>query len=99
MTLPKVYQNKNIGNINNAQEYFYSLNTKQISKPENRRIDIKEKINKLFQSNKFIYKIKVIVTTSTGEKETTIIGKTNNDLITINNDLIPISDIIDIYEK
>lgn len=99
MTLPKVYQNKNIGNINNDQEYFYSLNNHSISKHKNNKEDINVKINRLFQSQKFIYKIKVIVVTSHGETETTIIGKTMNDLITLDNDLIPINDIIDIYEK
>lgn len=99
MTLPKVYQNKNIGDINNDQEYFYSLNPQPVYKIERTEEDIKVKINKLFQSQKFIYKIKVIIVTSNGEKETTIIGKTSNELITIDNDLIPINDIIDIHEK
>lgn len=99
MTLPKVYQNKNIGNINNDQEYYYSLNKSPKQNNTNNKINIKEKVNKLFESSKFIYKIKTIVITKDGEKETTIIGKTNQDLITIDNNLIPISDIIDIYEK
>lgn len=100
MSLPKVYQNKNIGNINNDQEYFYSSNPQTVvNKNERTKEDIKVKINRLFQSQKFIYKIKVNVITSEGEKETHIIGKTNNELITIDNDLIPINDIIDIYEK
>lgn len=99
MTLPKVYQNKNIGNINNDQEYFYSLNKTVNPKVERNKEDIKVKINKLFQSQKFIYKIKVEIITSKDRYETTIIGKTNNDLITLDNNLIPINDIIDIYEK
>ena len=41
----------------------------------------------------------VEIITSKDRYETTIIGKTNNDLITLDNNLIPINDIIDIYEK
>lgn len=99
MTLPKVYQNKNIGNINNDQEYFYSFNNQTTNKEKRNKEDIKLKINKLFQSQKFIYKIKVIVITTNDQFETVIIGKTNNDLITLDNNLIPIKDITDIYEK
>lgn len=99
MNLPKVYQNKNIGNVNNDQEYFYSLNKQIISSNRTSKEDINRKINKLFQSQKFIYKIRVIVVTTNGEQETIIIGKNNNNLITIDNNLIPINDILDIYEK
>ena len=99
MNLPKVFQNKNIGNINNDQQYYYSLSKgiKNINTRNN--ININDKINSLFKSNKFSYKINVIITTNEKEIDTTIIGKVNNKLITINNELIPIKDIIDINQK
>lgn len=98
MNLPKVFQNRNIGNINNDQEYFYSLNNSKQTEKKG-PINIDNKINNLFKSSKFIYKINVIIKTSGKDIDTTIIGKTNNKLITIDNDLIPIKDIIDITEK
>lgn len=98
MNLPKVYQNRNIGNINNDQELFYSAKDEKKYNHKN-KIDIAEKINNLFKSNKFIYKINVHIITNTQEMDTTIIGKVNNSLITIDNNLIPIKDIIDINEK
>lgn len=98
MNLPRVYQNRNIGSINNDQEYFYSaLNNKGKRKVE--KVDVDKKINNLFKSNKYIYKINVHIVTDNQEMDTTIIGKINNNLITIENNLIPIRDIIDINEK
>ncbi len=50
MTLPKVYQNKNIGNINNDQQYYYSLNSHNSSRNNYiNNMDVKDKINKLFK--------------------------------------------------
>ncbi len=98
MNLPRVYQNRNIGSINNDQEYFYSaLNNKGNRKAE--KVDVDKKINNLFKSNKYIYKINVHIVMNNQEMDTTIIGKINNNLITIENNLIPIKDIIDINEK
>ncbi len=98
MNLPKVFQNRNINNIDNAQEYFHSVNKTNFSTSTS-KINVNDKINRLFQSNKFIYKIKTIIKTRTNEFETIIIGKTNNKLITFDNELIDIKDIIDINEK
>lgn len=98
MNLPRVYQNRNIGSINNDQEYFYSaLNNK--NNIEIKKVDVDKKINNLFKSNKYIYKINVHIITNKKEMDTTIIGKINNNLITIENNLIPIKDIVDINEK
>lgn len=98
MNLPKVYQNRNIGIVNNDQEYFYSAIKKE-NKKRVSYLNVDEKINNLFKSNKYIYKINVHIATKTQEMDTTIIGKVNNNLITINSELIPIKDIVDINEK
>ncbi|MCH5167153.1 MAG: hypothetical protein J1F35_04585 [Erysipelotrichales bacterium] len=99
MDLPKVFQNRNIGVINNDQEYFYSSSSKTQNNVQSKKINVEEKINKIFNSNKFVYKIKVLINTKEEEINTTIIGKVNHNLITINNELIPIKDILDINEK
>ena len=99
MDLPKVFQNRNIGDINNDQEYFHSSNSKIQNNKEQKRINVEEKINNIFKSNKFVYKINVVISTKDEEINTTIIGKANHNLITINNELIPIKDILDINEK
>ncbi|MCX4249605.1 MAG: hypothetical protein OSJ65_07605 [Bacilli bacterium] len=98
MNLPKVYQNRNVGNVNNDQEFFYSANPSK-AKLNVKNTNLDSKINNLFKSNKYIYKINVNIKTSTRDFDTVVIGKTNNNLITLDNDLIPIKDIIDINEK
>ncbi|HPF82601.1 MAG TPA: hypothetical protein PLV83_00300 [Bacilli bacterium] len=97
--LPKVYANKNVSNINNNKKVFYSdkneirNDTKPIYKE-----NINSKINKLFKSTKYVYKINVEIETSNGKQIEKIIGKNSSNLITIDNKLIPISSIIDIKE-
>ena len=76
MNLPKVYQNRNIGNINNDQEFFYSAKVEQQNnKPNYSPINIDYKINNLFKSNKYIYKINVNIKTKSRDFDTTIIGE------------------------
>ena len=89
--LPKVYANTNLGNIRNNETIYYA-NKKSIVQ------NIDYKINQLFKSSKYVYKIDVKITTSKSINTYRIIGKSNNYLITINNEKIPINDIIDIEE-
>jgi hypothetical protein len=90
LDLPRIYQNTDINLNNNDQEVFYS----------NRKINnipnIKDKINNLFNKKTYIYKINTEIILKDNIIKTTIIGKTNTYLITINNELIPIKDILDI---
>lgn len=84
--LPKIYKNQ----INKK------LNTNQSVFKDN---DIKKRYNvdDLFIINN-IYRKKVIITKDNVKKEETIIGRTQNNLITINNEIIPIKDITYIEE-
>lgn len=95
MDLPNIYQNKKEIKSNNQIEY--QINNKT---PIKKDINIKDKINSIFKSNNYIYKIPVIIKTKNNEeKNTYIIGKTNRYLITIDNELIQINDIVDINEN
>ena len=96
MNLPNVFQNKNITNSNNSQELFYGSNK---IKTSTRKIDVNNKIKQLFLSTNYVYKIDVIITTKESTIEKTIIGKSRNYLITMDNETININDIIDIKEK
>ena len=98
MNLPNVFQNNNINYEDNSQDLFYSKNIKERKIPTN-KIDINTQIKNIFSSTSYVYKINVIITTNKDTFETTIIGKSNNYLITMNNELINIKDIIDIKEK
>lgn len=94
MELPKVFQNPNIN-----LEKKKTNNNIDIKKEKVSYYDIYTKINKLFKSPNYIYKIKVLIKTKDEEKEEILIGKTSKYLLTINNEKIQIKDILDINEK
>lgn len=98
--LPKVFANPIVGNIMNNKRVFYGekeTSIKEETKPVSKE-NINYKINKIFKSSKYIYKIDTEITTNEGTNKYQLIGKTSNNLITIENKLIPISEIIDIKE-
>ena len=91
MNLPSIFQNNNL-RIDKINDTYYS-------KTPTKSININDKINNIFKSTSYIYKIEVIITTNKYTKPEIIIGKSNNYLITYNKELIPIKDIIDIKLK
>ena len=105
--LPKMYQNKITKKINNDQKIYSSIenkNNNSISKlPKNNtinnRYNIEQKIYNIFNSPDYIYKVDVTIITDTGTTEKRIVGKNRTNLITIDNEYIPISSIIDIYKN
>ena len=91
--LPKVYANIINEELDNTQKIYYSSTDKNV------RVDKKNiisKINNIFKSPNYIYKKDVIIKTQLGEQRQTIIGKSGDNLLTINNQLININDIINI---
>ena len=108
--LPKVFANKINKNLENNENYFYSAsrsnNEVNIDKDINKndkKYDFKvqgdnvtQKINSIFSSPKYVYKADVDITLKSGIVKRRIIGKNMTHLITIDNELIPISDVIDI---
>ena len=60
---------------------------------------INKKIRDIFNSSSYLYRANVVITFKNGEVTKKIIGKNNNQLITIDNELIPIDDILDIRLK
>lgn len=95
--LPRVFANTLINKINNNERVYYS-NKKEIAVEPKDNESIQNKINKIFRSIKYVYKVNVEIKTLDGVSEYKIIGKNKNNLITIDNNLIPISNIIDIKE-
>ena len=93
--LPDLFTNIFDKKIDNSQEYTTIINEikkeKKLSKYE-----INKKIDNIFKSKNYIYKIKVKIKLNDKDINTSIIGKTNTHLKTINNELININDIIDI---
>ena len=100
--LPKMYQNRINKNIDNAQKIYSSLdnrNIKNIEQNKNRKYEIEQKIYNIFNSKDYIYKVDVTIVTDNGSIEKRIVGKNRNNLITIDNEYIPISSIRDIYKN
>lgn len=84
--LPKVFQNKITKPIGNNDRVFYGVN-KNVRKSTT--------IDDLFKPNE-IYRTNVKITLNDKTIEKKIIGRTQNNLITIDNEIIPISDIVQI---
>lgn len=105
--LPSVFANKIEKKINNNEQIYYSKleDKKEINKNNydkehleiiGNNLNINQKINKIFSSTKYVYKADVHIILKNGEIEDRIIGKNSTHLITMDNKLIPIGDIIDI---
>lgn len=81
--------------INNNNTTYTSIN--QIAdNPTNDNRNISQKINDIFMSKNYIYKADVVIYTRTETLRKRLIGRNNLHLITDKNELIPISEIVDI---
>lgn len=100
--LPSVFANKIEKNIDNNEKVFYSkLNDRNdtLETPKNNNssvLNINQKINNLFNSTQYVYKINVRVYQGDNYIDCKLIGKNATHLITIENKLIPISSITDV---
>lgn len=99
--LPKVFANKIDKTTNEHVNYSRGEMVKEQPKETVKKSvasdkTIYQKLNSIFNSPKYVYKAEVLITTKEGKMTKKIIGKNSNHLITIDNELIPLSDIIDI---
>lgn len=98
--LPNIFVNKNTGVVKNNEEFYYGKdninNETKIIDNNMKDILIRKKIDDIFNSSSFIYKARVIITTKDNDKEYTLIGRDKNKLLTIDNETILISDVLDI---
>ncbi len=90
--LPNVFASPINKKLNNYQDMYRSDRKVKSYNPK----DINKKINEIFGSLNHVYKSKVRITMTDGVKEEQIVGKTNTNLLTIDNKLIKITDILDI---
>lgn len=93
--LPKVFANKVEKDFTNNDRVYYEKNNVDRKKTKS-NLSVIEKINQIFSSSRYVYKADVDITLSTGKISKKIIGRNKNELITMDNELIKISDIIDI---
>lgn len=105
--LPKMYRNKIEKEICNNEKIFSTIYNKsndiKITTEENIKVEkknnytVEQKIAKIFNSPNYIYKIDVVIITEKEKTNKRIVGKTKTNLITMNNEYIPINSIKDIY--
>lgn len=97
---PNLFVNKIDKEINNNNRIYYS--SKAIKDENELRNDIKknpnlsQKINSIFTSSNYVYKAQVKIRLKDKEEVKKIVGKNQKYLISMDNELIPISDILDI---
>lgn len=104
--LPKLFANKIDKDLNNNAECFYSACKSKESMDDNeykkndrfvvQGENVGQKIQSIFSSPRYVYKADVDITLKDGVVSKRIIGRNTTHLITIDNELIPITDILDI---
>lgn len=95
--LPKMYQHREHKEFNNNRQVYYGMekdNTNHILSTN----DIRKKINDIINSPSFIYRTTVNIVIGNETIIRKIVGIYNNNLITIDNEYIPIENIKDIYK-
>ena len=98
--LPKMYQNKINKKIDSIQKVYssYSDRGEIDGRKKYSSISIDKKIDNIFSSYDYIYKADVIIETDTEKLKKRIVARDKNNVITIDNEYIPISIIRDIYK-
>jgi len=94
--LPRMYHNKIDKDLNNNERVFSTLYTNSFINNRN-NLTVEQKIVNIFNSPNYIYKIDVVIVTDNNKVIKRIIGKNKNNLITMDNEYIPINTIRDIY--
>ena len=93
--LPKVFQNNVNKEFKNNNNVFYSRNSAIQNEVKDSKT-ILQKINDIFSSPNYVYKANVEITLKDKKITKRIIGRNKNYIITMDNMLIPITDIVDI---
>lgn len=95
MKKEEIYVSKINKKLDNNQNYCDVSNEKVISHIDN-QLSVNEKLEKLFNTNGYIFNIDVKIITDSKTYNTKIAGKMGNNIITLDHDIIKISDIKDI---
>ena len=98
MRKPSVFVNKIDHQLRNNEIVFTSFRNSKIDSSSD-KIKVRKKIRDIFSSPKYVYKADVIIETKDESLEKTIVGMSNNELLTLSNEKIKIDDIVDINLK
>ena len=100
--LPGIFAGKVDKKTGNNEDVYYSSHEVRESVQQGKINDsrnVNQKINDIFNSPNYIYKADVIIKTNSGEITKRIVGRNATHLITIENELIPLTEIKDIRRK
>lgn len=101
--LPPIFKvSNNIKDTN--QKYYYEkvtnkIKSKEIKKTVDNNLSIEEKINKIFKTKGYAFNIPVEITFSNKTVNTYLALKKNDSIITLDNEVIPISTITSLEIK
>ena len=91
--LPKIYQNEITKSIKNNKTVFRFKNEETNSSLEEDKT-ITDTIEEIFNGIGYSYNIPVTIMTKEKTYKTTLVSKTKNNIVTIDNEVIPIKEII-----
>jgi hypothetical protein len=101
--LPKIYSETIDRDTNHVVAYTRSGEKQEVSKQTSGtkgfEKSVSQKINEIFKSVNYVYKIDVVIQTNEGEFVKQIVGRNKNHIITMENEQIEIDKIKDIYIK
>lgn len=99
--LPKIYKNEEIKPKNNNKLIYRFKNSEENIQTlqENLPKTLMETLDEIFSGIGYSYNTLVLIKTPSKTYETTLIAKTKSHLITIDNELIPLQDIISLQIK
>lgn len=101
--LPKVFANKIEGKAGNNEDVYCSFDNKEDRTAEApsklKGKNVNQKLNEIFNSFSYIYKADVKLTLKDEVVTKRIVGRNATHLITIDNELIPLTDIVDIEKS
>ena len=94
--LPELYKNNNIKPIDNNKKVYYMKN-EDMRKISNTSVE--EELDNIFHGLGYSYNIPVELVTTKKTYHTSLVTKTKENVVTIDNIIIPISEIISITKK
>lgn len=94
--LPELYKNNNIKPIDNNKKVYYMKN-EDMRKASNTSVE--EELDNIFHGLGYSYNIPVELVTTKKKYHTSLVTKTKENVVTIDNIIIPISEIISITKK
>lgn len=106
--LPKIFK-KDVSSSHDNNKKVYYAGLQDDKKKEYRSVDtpisqdslnsVETEIRKLFKSSRYVFNIHIRIETDTKTYDTKVAGKLNDNLITVDGDIIPIKTIRNIIIK